>query len=94
MKVSVVGCGNISKTHLPILQSIPGVEISSVVDIKPERADLAGEKYGCRAFYDFDAMLAADRPDSIHICTPHYLHTEMAVKALKNSINARCYCGG
>lgn len=90
MKVSVVGCGNISKTHLPILQSLPGVEISSVVDIKPERADLAAEKYGCRVFYDFDAMLAADRPDSIHICTPHYLHTEMAVKALENSINVLC----
>ena len=90
MKVSVVGCGNISGTHLPILQSLNGVEISSVVDIRRERADLAAEKYGCRAFYDFDEMLLKDRPDSIHICTPHYLHTEMAVKALEKGINVLC----
>lgn len=90
IRVSVVGCGNISKTHLPILQSIDGVEVSSVVDIRQERADFAAKKYGCRAFYDFDEMLKEDKPDCIHICTPHFLHVSMAVKALEEGINVLC----
>lgn len=90
MKVSVVGCGNISRCHFDVLSKTEGITISSAVDIKPERADAAAEKYNCRAFYDFDEMLSEDRPDVIHICTPHYLHVPMAVKALSMGINVLC----
>lgn len=90
MKVSVVGCGNISKCHFNALSKIEGITISSAVDIRPERADAAAEKYGCRAFYSFEEMLKEDRPDCIHICTPHYLHVPMAVRALSEGINVLC----
>lgn len=90
MKVSVVGCGNISRCHFSSLEKIEDITISSVVDIKPERADAAAEKYNCRAFYDFDGMLREYKPDCIHICTPHYLHVPMAVKALSLGINVLC----
>ncbi len=89
-KVSLVGCGNISKTHLPILEGLEGVCISSVVDVVPERANDAAKKYNCRAFYDYDVMLLQDRPDCVHICTPHDLHVEMAVKALSLGVNVLC----
>lgn len=90
MKVSVVGCGTISRNHLRILRSIKGIEISSVVDIKKDRADAAAKKYGCKAYYDFETMLKEDKPDSIHICTPHYLHVPMAVAALDKGIHVLC----
>ena len=90
MRVSVVGCGSISKCHLEELQKTDGIEISSVVDIKHDRADAAAEKYGCRAYYDFDSMLNEDEPDCIHICTPHYLHVPMAIKALSRDIHVLC----
>lgn len=90
MRVSVVGCGSISKCHLDALDKIEDVEISSVVDIKHDRADAAAEKYGCRAYYDFEKMLNEDEPDCIHICTPHYLHVPMAIKALSRDINVLC----
>ena len=90
MKVSVVGCGNVSKCHFSALAKIDGVEISSCVDIKPERADAKAEQYNCRAYYSFDEMLMEDKPDCIHICTPHYLHVPMAVTALNMGINVLC----
>ena len=90
MRVSVVGCGLISRNHLRVLKSIKNVEISSVVDIKKDRADTAAKKYGCKAYYDFEAMLEDDKPDSIHICTPHYLHVPMAVAALERGIHVLC----
>ncbi len=90
MKVSVVGCGQVSRNHLRVLKSLKDVKISSVVDIKKDRADTAAKKYGCRAYYDFEAMLKEDKPDCIHICTPHYLHVPMAVSALEKGIHVLC----
>ncbi len=90
MRVSVVGCGGVSKSHLKALSEIDSVTISSVVDIKKDRADAAAREYNCKAYYDFEAMLSEDKPDSVHICTPHYLHVDMSVKALTQGVNVLC----
>lgn len=87
MKAAVIGCGNISKVHFIALSENPEAEIIAVADIKPERADEAAEKHGARAYYNIDELLENETPDVVHICTPHYLHTEMAVKALEKGIN-------
>lgn len=90
IRVSLVGCGNISNTHLPIISSLNCAKLSSVCDIEPQKADAAAKKYDCKAFYDFETMLSEDKPDCVHICTPHYLHTEMAEKALSKGIYVLC----
>lgn len=90
MRVSVVGCGGVSKSHLTALNEMKDITISSVVDIKKDRADAAASEYNCKAYYDFDAMLEDDKPDCVHICTPHYLHVEMSVKALSAGVNVLC----
>ena len=87
MKAAVIGCGNISKMHLEALENNPETEIIAVADIKPERADSAAAQYGAKAYYDFDELIRNEKPDCIHICTPHYLHTSMAIKALEAGIN-------
>jgi len=90
MRVSVVGCGTISETHLKVLSGMAEIEISSVVDTDKEKADKTAEKHNCKAFYDFDTMLDEDMPECVHILTPHYLHAPMAVKALNKGINVFC----
>lgn len=87
MKVAVIGCGSVSKVHFKALSEIEGVEITAVADIKPDRADSVAVEYGAKAYYDFDPLLKNEKIDAIHICTPHYLHTPMAIKALENGIN-------
>lgn len=87
MKVAIIGCGNISKMHFIALSENPDIQITAVADIKPERADKAAAEYGAKAYYSFDELLKNEQPDAVHICTPHYLHTAMAAKALENGIN-------
>ncbi len=87
MKVAVIGCGSVSKMHFKALSENPDTEISAVADIKLERADAKALEYGARAYYDFDELLKNEEIDAIHICTPHYLHTSMAIKALEAGIN-------
>lgn len=87
MKVAVIGCGGISKLHLMALNNNPDAEIVAVADIKPERADKKAAEYGAKAYYDFDELLENEELDCIHICTPHYLHTPMALKALSKGLH-------
>ncbi|MBQ3004930.1 MAG: Gfo/Idh/MocA family oxidoreductase [Clostridia bacterium] len=87
MKVSVIGCGAISRVHLGVIDSLSDVELISVVDTKPEKAQAAAEKHNTVAFTSFEEMLENQTPDVIHLCVPHYLHVPMALEALKRNIS-------
>lgn len=87
MKVALIGCGNISRVHLEAISRNPDLELVAAVDIKLDRAKAVAEKYGVRAYENIDDMLANETPESVHICTPHNLHTPLAIKALEKGIN-------
>lgn len=82
MNVCIVGYGAIGPTHAEALSEIEMVSIYGICDIDKKSADKGAATYGCKAFYDFDECLKDDKIDSIHICTPHYLHFEMIEKSL------------
>ncbi len=89
MKINLIGCGNIAKCHLSAIASMKskGVTLTAVTDIVPEKAKNTAEKFNCNYYCDYIQMLEEERPDVVHICTPHYLHVPMAVEALKRNIN-------
>jgi predicted dehydrogenase len=79
---AVVGCGDVSIVHLQALQKLDGVDLAGVCDTDPERAAAAAERYGVPSFTDHRELLAAVRPDVVHVCTPHDQHTPVAVDCL------------
>ena len=89
MKVNLVGCGGISKCHLSAIAFLKNknVQLTAVADIVPERADKTANDNCCKAYYSYIEMLENEKPDVVHICTPHYLHVDMAVEALGRGIN-------
>lgn len=90
MKACLIGCGGISKCHLHAIETIGSekVQLAAVADIISERAEDTARQYSCRAYTDYLEMLDNEKPDVVHICTPHYLHVEMAKAALSRGINA------
>jgi UDP-N-acetyl-2-amino-2-deoxyglucuronate dehydrogenase len=86
-KVGIVGCGNIFPMHAQSLINTMGVELAAVCDIRSLRARSAAKKYNCRYYLDYKRMLEKEGLDSLHILTPHYLHSPMAIQALKRKIN-------
>ena len=84
-RVAVVGCGAISETHLHALTARADVEIVALSDVKTDRAEEKREQYAksARTYADYGAMLEAESPDVVHICTPHYLHKQMTVAAME-----------
>ncbi len=90
-RVAVVGCGAICGNHINgILSS--GQKICALCDIDQSHAVTAAEKFSLdtKIYTDYIGMLDTERPDSVHICTPHYLHAEMCIEALKRNINVLC----
>lgn len=87
--VALIGCGAIARTHLEALAKLPETKISGLCDIKEERAAACAKDFGLDVpfFTDYQKMLQTLKPDVVHICTPHYLHFEMAAFALENGIH-------
>lgn len=73
--------------HAQSLVNTPDMELVAVCDIKPKRLRQAKAKYHCRAYTDYKEMIAKEKPDAVHILTPHYLHPPMAIHALNNKVN-------
>ena len=85
-QVGIVGCGGIARVHAAVLHQLPDTNIAACADIIPERAEALAAQYGCRAYRSMEEMLDAERLDSVHLCTPHALHTPMAVAAARRGI--------
>ncbi len=70
LNVAVVGLGNIGNIHAGIYQKHPECNLLAVCDIIKERADKAAEKYGARAFYSVQEMLASGiQIDAASVCS-------------------------
>jgi predicted dehydrogenase len=87
MRAAVVGTGFIGVVHVEALRRI-GVEVVGVVGSSPGRAR---EKPGLPDPYEsYEAMLADERVDVVHITTPNYLHHPQVKAALAAGKHVVC----
>ena len=91
MRCAIIGLGVIGKLHLENL-ILQGKEIAALCDIDTEKARALADSFGVtpHIYSDWKEMIEAERPDSVHICTPHYLHAEMVIKILEENIHVLC----
>ena len=91
-RVAVIGCGAISVNHVNgILHA--GNTVCALCDVLPEHAQSIAERFelgDVPIYTDYVEMLDREKPDSVHICTPHYLHAPMCVEALQRNVNVLC----
>jgi len=87
MKCAVIGCGGIAQVHGAVLGSMEDAEIVAFADIIPQRAQQMAQKYGGKAYSSLEDVLENERPEIVHLCTPHYLHTPMAKVCAQWGVN-------
>ncbi len=89
MRIGLIGCGAIASMHV---EALSRHEIVALCDVETAKAERLKEKYNlsCEIFSDYRQMLDCARLDSVHICTPHYLHTEMSIYALERNVHVLC----
>lgn len=86
-RVCVIGCGGIAQVHGAALTAMEGVILAACCDIVPEKAVAYAEKFHCTPYTDYETLLDKEKPDAVHLCTPHYLHTPMAEMAAERGIH-------
>ena len=92
LNVALVGCGAISGNHVKGILAA-GQKLCALCDVDPAQAARLIETFGLEpipVYTDYKTMLDAVHPDSVHVCTPHYLHAEMTVEALGRGIHVLC----
>jgi predicted dehydrogenase len=86
LSAAVVGTGFIGVVHADALRRL-GVEVLGVVGSTPERAQAKGI---APAYESYEAMLADDRVDVVHLATPNHLHHGQAKQALAAGKHVVC----
>jgi predicted dehydrogenase len=86
LRAGVVGTGFIGAVHVEALRRL-GVEVVGVVGSTPERARA---KALAPVIDSYDALLADDRVDVVHLTTPNYLHHPQVKQALAAGKHVVC----
>jgi predicted dehydrogenase len=82
IKVGVAGLGFIGPAHIEALRRIPGIEVVAISENNEELAKTKAKQLGIPKYFgSFSGLLNKDI-DCVHICTPNFLHFEMAKVAL------------
>lgn len=90
IKVGVAGLGFIGPAHIEALRRIPGIEVVAISETSDELAKTKAEQLGIAKSYSNYADLLKHDIDCVHICTPNYLHFEMAKQALLSGKHVVC----
>lgn len=82
---ALIGCGRIAKRHADLLGTgqIRGARLSAVCDIRRERAEEFGTKYGVPAFGSIGEMLAMSGIDVAAVLTPSGMHADHAIQVAR-----------
>jgi predicted dehydrogenase len=83
-RVALIGAGGIVGSHLEAIAALRDrVEVVAVADQDAARAEAVCAQAAIpRAYTDAEAMLAAERPDLVHILTPPATHLPLILAAL------------
>ncbi len=82
-RVCVIGCGVISPNHIKALTENENTELCAVCDLVEERARNRAAMGNCVYYTDYHRMLEEVKPDAVHLCLPHYLHSIVAIDAMR-----------
>src|SRR5436309_12173841 len=84
IKVAVAGCGRVSEYYLADLQDSPHVELVSVCDAVPQRAEERAREFGVPYYFpEFDRMLSGPAFDLLVNLTAMPCHFPLNLQALR-----------
>lgn len=90
VRVALLGCGTMGKTHAQAYTSLKDVEVAAVCDIRKEKADSLAMLSGCMVFTSYETLSQEAHYDVLDICLPTYLHAQYAIQAMREGKHVFC----
>ena len=86
MRAAIVGSGYIARVHARLIRELGG-EVVAVCG----RTLSAAQAFGIgRAYDDLNALLRAEKPDVVHVCSPNTFHAEQTIAAFAAGAHVFC----
>jgi predicted dehydrogenase len=86
LRIAIVGSGYIARVHSRVATALGG-EVVAVCG----RTLTSAAALGVGDAYDsLDRLLAEQKPDAVHICTPNNLHAQQAIAAFAAGAHVLC----
>ena len=96
IRVAVIGVRGVGKFHAQWFAR-EGCEVVAFVSSSPEtiaQNEIAIKSvvpnFRGRGYYDLREMLEKEKPDAVSVCSPHHLHAEHCLEALKHGVHVLC----
>lgn len=94
VRIGVIGIGNMGSGHSKQIAEgkIPEMQLTAVADIRSSRRDWAEENLPetVKIYETAEDLIDSGEVDAVLIATPHYLHPEIAIKAMKKGLHVLC----
>lgn len=90
VRFGIIGMGNMGTSHAKsfLAGKVRGMRITAVADIIPEKLLWAKENLPwAKAYSSAEELIGSGEVDALIICTPHYSHPELVIKALSKGIH-------
>ena len=88
---ALVGAGGIAQSYASAFENHPDAELTAVVDVRADAADVLAARFGGRAFASPEALFASGTPiDAAILCTPPNTHEAITQKLVKRGLHVLC----
>lgn len=90
VRIGIIGTGGIANVHARYYKQLPNVELVAGTDIIKENVEEFAKKWGIpekNIFTDYKEMIESVEMDAVSITTPHKLHAEPTIFALKRGLH-------
>ncbi len=82
VRIGIIGLGWMGCLHASYLAGIDDCQVVAVCDKNEEKLREVAEKYGARAYMEYQDLLADEDVDAVYIVTPQKYHFEIAMATM------------
>jgi len=90
IRFGVIGLGIMGQEHARVIASNALLNLVGVTDIQPKTGRAVAADLQCRWFDSARELIESGEVDAVVIATPHWLHGDLALKALKAGLHVLC----
>lgn len=83
LRVGVIGVGNMGANHARVYTELADVKLCAVADADAARAENIAARFHCRAYANYQAMLAQENLDAVSVVVPTRAHFETALDVMR-----------
>jgi predicted dehydrogenase len=92
VNIGVIGAGGIAKNaHLPAYKNCEQANVVAVADVNEVALEEAKSKFEIpNGFTDYNDLLKMEDIDAVSVCTPNFLHKDVAIAAMRAGKHVLC----